>query len=41
MDTFTCTLYNKAAEKPQKRGKQPSTVGILIAAVKFMEANWP
>ena len=27
INTFTCALCNEAADKSQKRGKQPSTVG--------------
>ena len=36
-----CAFWNEAAALSRKRGKQPSTVGIFIAAVKFVEGSFP
>ena len=44
MNTFRCVFKNAAEKHSQKRGKRASNfrqLEILIAAVKFMEANWP
>ena len=44
MNTFRFVLKNEAEEHSQKRGKRTSNfrqLEILIAAVIFLEANWP